>query len=733
MIAAVSPADMNFEESLSTLRYADRAASIVNQLVKQEPVVEQVQQDNAQHDTEDLRKEIETKLKASMENKSKQEARKHARQIEALKKKLKEAEQDKKEMQKSFKEKLAVSKQFMKEQDQAMKDMGLSVQEIGSLSGADVNQPYLFSLAEDATMSGCLMYFFDQDGTTTLGSGGRNFKPDIRLKGRKIQSNHCLFEWDHSAQKMHVTPMAIGRKTNNSGDFAPLYINGKTIEEQTELCHNDRLIIGAGMVFRVVIPQQAGQGSQAAADWEAAVDELAAVQGKIRQEDLDRERELEEKIAELQKEVESDEAVQEENAKLEAQVEEAQKELDAKKKALLEQKLETQELQKQMHKIEQEANKQIAEAQKHFAQERDQLTKEKSDLIHQLKQQQQELKALEKRAKDLSHMLEVVDEANDMVDEMDIDMLYVLEFEGDIEDLQMQDAEIKATSTRGGLEEIWAWSVFEDRLDGMREAYQQFVENDVPCNAYTEDNPFLVFPPDQELTTICVSLAGLDIESALEDVVFGDDAAKVRVTCSLEHGVFDGMPAVLNEMAKVVIDIEQVTLDDSVQNTHGLFVSFDFPPAEDNDDDDDDDDDITIPSTTVVSERSTVATHDQELNFRSEFVLDLDQNMLDALAAMQLNVKVFGHEDPLANDPEILHAELDKAQLQNQKITTIQTDLMAKLAALESENDKLEMEKVTVEKENDTLESETDRLKRELAAANKRAEEAEKSKGCLIL
>jgi len=36
MICAISPADVNFEESLSTLRYADRAKKIVNKAVVNE-------------------------------------------------------------------------------------------------------------------------------------------------------------------------------------------------------------------------------------------------------------------------------------------------------------------------------------------------------------------------------------------------------------------------------------------------------------------------------------------------------------------------------------------------------------------------------------------------------------------------------------------------------------------------------------------------------------------------
>jgi hypothetical protein len=42
MICAISPADTNYEESLSTLRYADRAKKIVNKAVINESVQDKI-------------------------------------------------------------------------------------------------------------------------------------------------------------------------------------------------------------------------------------------------------------------------------------------------------------------------------------------------------------------------------------------------------------------------------------------------------------------------------------------------------------------------------------------------------------------------------------------------------------------------------------------------------------------------------------------------------------------
>jgi kinesin family protein 1 len=52
MICAVSPADMNFEESMSTLRYADRAKKIQNKAVinesPQDKLIRELKAENEQ-------------------------------------------------------------------------------------------------------------------------------------------------------------------------------------------------------------------------------------------------------------------------------------------------------------------------------------------------------------------------------------------------------------------------------------------------------------------------------------------------------------------------------------------------------------------------------------------------------------------------------------------------------------------------------------------------------------
>jgi len=42
MVCAISPADTNYEESLSTLRYADRAKKIVNKAIINESVQDKI-------------------------------------------------------------------------------------------------------------------------------------------------------------------------------------------------------------------------------------------------------------------------------------------------------------------------------------------------------------------------------------------------------------------------------------------------------------------------------------------------------------------------------------------------------------------------------------------------------------------------------------------------------------------------------------------------------------------
>ena len=90
------------------------------------------------------------------------------------------------------------------------------------------------------------------------------------LGGEGIDENHCEISFDH------LDPMRAITLIPKDGICL---VNGKSVEKQTTLQHNDRLILGLSQVFHLFDPQVAmGDGSLGAKviDWDMAQEEVAA-------------------------------------------------------------------------------------------------------------------------------------------------------------------------------------------------------------------------------------------------------------------------------------------------------------------------------------------------------------------------------------------------------------------------------------------------------------------------
>ncbi|KAL1429822.1 hypothetical protein MTO96_015685 [Rhipicephalus appendiculatus] len=113
MVAAISPAADNYEETLSTLRYADRAKRIINHAV--------VNEDPNARIIRELREEVEM-LRDQL---------KHATTPEGLSERLRESETLMQEISQTWEEKLRKTEKIHQERQQALEKMGISVQASG--------------------------------------------------------------------------------------------------------------------------------------------------------------------------------------------------------------------------------------------------------------------------------------------------------------------------------------------------------------------------------------------------------------------------------------------------------------------------------------------------------------------------------------------------------------------------------------------------------------------------
>ncbi|KAJ3050350.1 kinesin-like protein Klp8 [Rhizophlyctis rosea] len=264
MIAAISPADVNYEETLSTLRYAERAKKIVNKAV--------VNEDENGRVMRELQQELvalREKLKAYEEGQTPKKEKKVAEegedggeeeggldsevealvqeqdeQISTLVDQLQASEKLMVEITESYEQKLRKAEEIQSQREQAYKSLGISLHvQPGQAPGVAVpkRQPHLVNLNEDPLMSECLLYQLPP-GITEVGDRA---DAAIPLTGEFILSNHCQFETDENGSVLlHVEPGAL------------VYVNGRMVVGSKRLRSGFRIIIGENHVFRFNNPEE---------------------------------------------------------------------------------------------------------------------------------------------------------------------------------------------------------------------------------------------------------------------------------------------------------------------------------------------------------------------------------------------------------------------------------------------------------------------------------------------
>ncbi|XP_049875975.1 kinesin-like protein unc-104 isoform X5 [Pectinophora gossypiella] len=273
MIAAISPADINYDETLSTLRYADRAKQIVCKAVVNEDanakLIRELKEEILKlrellkaegievEEGPDGRVVYEKKEPTREENAS--PIRKKSEAEEALSPKLSRAattiaeeavdqlqasEKLIAELNETWEEKLKRTEQIRVQREAVFAEMGVAVKEgitVGVYSPKKT--PHLVNLNEDPNLSECLIYYI-KDGITRLGTAEANVPQDIQLSGSHILSEHCIFE--NTDGVICLIP--------HRG--ALVYINGREVTEPIILKTGSRVILGKNHVFRFTHPGQ---------------------------------------------------------------------------------------------------------------------------------------------------------------------------------------------------------------------------------------------------------------------------------------------------------------------------------------------------------------------------------------------------------------------------------------------------------------------------------------------
>uniref|UniRef100_A0A8W4FMZ3 Kinesin-like protein n=1 Tax=Sus scrofa TaxID=9823 RepID=A0A8W4FMZ3_PIG len=227
MVATVSPAADNYDETLSTLRYADRAKNIVNHAV--------VNEDPNARIIRELREEVE-KLREQL---TKAEAMKSPE----LKDRLEESEKLIQEMTVTWEEKLRKTEEIAQERQKQLESLGISLQSSGIKVGDD--KCFLVNLNADPALNELLVYYLKEH--TLIGSANSQ---DIQLCGMGILPEHCIIDITSEGQVM-LTPQKNTRT----------FVNGSSVSSPVQLHHGDRILWGNNHFFRLNLPKKKKKAS----------------------------------------------------------------------------------------------------------------------------------------------------------------------------------------------------------------------------------------------------------------------------------------------------------------------------------------------------------------------------------------------------------------------------------------------------------------------------------------
>ncbi|XP_078413912.1 kinesin-like protein KIF1B isoform X9 [Cetorhinus maximus] len=334
MVAALSPADINYDETLSTLRYADRAKQIkCNAVINEDPNAKLIRE---------LKDEV-TRLKdllcsqglgdildiepmtddysgsgikspvgslTASPSSSSLSSQAGIQSVTSLQERimstpggeeaierLKESEKIIAELNETWEEKLRKTEAIRMEREALLAEMGVAIREDGGTLGvfSPKKTPHLVNLNEDPLMSECLLYYI-KDGITRVGQADAQRRQDIVLSGAHIREEHCSFRSDKNQNGEVIVTLV-------PCEGSETYVNGKRVANPVKLRSGNRIIMGKNHVFRFNHPEQARAEREKTpsaetpvepVDWAFAQRELLEKQG------IDMKQEMEKRLQEME-------------------------------------------------------------------------------------------------------------------------------------------------------------------------------------------------------------------------------------------------------------------------------------------------------------------------------------------------------------------------------------------------------------------------------------------------
>ncbi|TCD69171.1 kinesin-like protein Klp8 [Steccherinum ochraceum] len=255
MIAAISPADVQYEETLSTLRYADQAKKIKNKaVINEDPnaklvreLKEELEMLRARVSGNNIEAVYDPKIPAAQQKvtyQAKDGSLKTVTKAE-LQEQLEAGEKLMQGLNETWEEKMSRTQEVQREREKALEELGISVEKNNVGVHTPKRMPHLVNLNEDPLMSECLIYQL-KPGHSMVGRLDSQKPAAIRLSGESIQEEHCYFENVDGKVTLHALPDAV------------TFLNGRQITPGSpfKLRSGFRIILGEHHVFRFNNPEE---------------------------------------------------------------------------------------------------------------------------------------------------------------------------------------------------------------------------------------------------------------------------------------------------------------------------------------------------------------------------------------------------------------------------------------------------------------------------------------------
>nr|XP_026689383.1 kinesin-like protein KIF28P isoform X2 [Ciona intestinalis] len=216
MLAALSPSDSDYGETLSTLRFADRAKQIKTKaVVNEDPNVKLIRE---------LREEI-AQLKDQL-----QQTAAPSVPMEKYTEVINKNEEQIKSLQTQLEKSAVEWESRMRENEKSIR---ADLKEKKAQKKKRKRNPHIWSLNSDIMLSGAVVQYTPV-GQTTVGSSKES---NIQILG--IQSEHTVITNEEN-EHIFISPVS---------EEATVRVNGIRVTEKTRLAHHDRILFGSVDLF----------------------------------------------------------------------------------------------------------------------------------------------------------------------------------------------------------------------------------------------------------------------------------------------------------------------------------------------------------------------------------------------------------------------------------------------------------------------------------------------------